>query len=285
MSPDPISPISPEIRRTIIEAKENLGMTHMQICVQYGFDWDTVMNCLGNLSSKKIVEKDMYHQGFQYTFRWMKHRHNRQDPISKTLHNFLAKISKGQFPKKYFNDSSVQRISQFRLNRLKRGKVTEIGNTLINEGEIQQTHNVHDLSRIAKQTFMDHVKQKKHKPSHDDIQSRVLEEDPYGIAMEIPVWGNPPITRDIVTGHIDILRVFDNTLYVVDYKPEDSFMRSIPQVAFYGFLLEKNLNLNNVKCISFSKNKVWEYKPNILNKINDMLLEHNIKFFAWQRYL
>ncbi|MHA1453188.1 MAG: hypothetical protein ACTSRD_10030, partial [Promethearchaeota archaeon] len=84
---------------------------------------------------------------------------------------------------------------------------------------------------------------------------------------------------------IDLVRIIDETLFIVDYKPENTFMPSIPQVAFYGLLLQKNLNLKEIKCASFSNKKIWEYSPEILYEINDILSEHNINFFAWQKYI
>jgi hypothetical protein len=282
---NPFEPIPQEIKRTILDAKEN-GLTRMQICTEYGFDWDVVIHCFGE-SSNKIIEKEMFHQGIGYTFKWVKHRHTTlvQDKNAQVLYQYLTSIAKGRYPKEFFNDRTVQRISQFRLNRLKRGKVAEIGKKLIREGHIKETLSIHNLTKISKHLFADHVNQQKPKPSHDDIQTRILEKDTNSLAMEIPIWGNPPTTPDVVTGHIDLIRIIDDTLFIVDYKPENNFMPSVPQVAFYGFLMQKNLNLKNIRCASFSNKKIWEFSPNILYEINKILSEHNINFFVWQRYI
>ena len=167
------------------------------------------------------------------------------------MHQYLTSIAKGHYPKEFFNDKSVQRISQFRLKRLKRGKVAEIGKTLIREGHIKETLSIHDLTKISKHLFADHVNQQKPKPSHNDIQTRILEEDPHSLAMEIPIWGKPPTTPHVVTGHIDLIRIIDDTLFIIDYKPENNFMPSVPQVAFYGLLMQKNLNLKEYQVCIF----------------------------------
>jgi hypothetical protein len=203
----------------------------------------------------------------------------------KVLYRYLANIAKENYPKEIFNDRSMQRISQFRLKRLKRGKVAEIGKRLIREGYIEETLSIHELTKISKHLFAEHVNARKPKPSHHDIQTRILELDPHSLAMEVPVWGTPPITPEIVTGHIDLIRVIDNTVYIVDYKPENNFMPSIPQVAFYGLLMRKNLNLKNLTCLSFNHKKAWEFKPDILHEIDKILSEHNINFFTWQKYI
>lgn len=278
-------PISPEIRQTILEAKEN-GMTRMQICLQFGLDWETVLHCLSQ-STDKIIEKDMYHQGFRYTFKWVKNRHlvSQQDRDSPILHRYLSEITKNHYPLELFNNINIQRISQFRLNRLKRGIVAEIAKKLIVEKHINETISIHELTKIAKHTIAEHVNAQKPKPSHVAVQTRILEVDPYSIAMEVPIWGTPPLTAAPVTGHIDIIRIVDDAVQIVDYKPENNFMPSVPQVAFYGILLQKSLNLKKVTCVSFSSKKFWEYKPDILYFLNDILVEHNIKFFSWQQFL
>ncbi|TFG20054.1 MAG: hypothetical protein EU530_04320 [Promethearchaeota archaeon] len=282
---NPFESIPQEIKQTILDAKEN-GLTRMQICTQYGFDWDVVIHCFGE-SQKKIIEKEMVHQGIGYTFKWVRHRYSALSQNTKTqvLYKYLSTIAQGHYPKEFFNDRSVQRISQFRLNRLKRGIVAEIGKSLIREGHIQETLSIHPLTKIAKHLFAEHVNQQKPKPSHNDIQTRILEKDPHAMAMEIPIWGNPPITPEVVTGHIDLLRFVDDVLFILDYKPENNFMPSVPQVAFYGYLLQKNLNLKNIRCASFSNKRIWEFNPDILNEINRILSEHNINFFAWQKYI
>jgi hypothetical protein len=285
MPMNPLDPIPSNIRQTILDAKES-GLTRMEICTQYGFDWDVVIHCFED-SAPKILEKDMYHQGFRYTFKWVKYRHSSLPKVNnvKVLYRYLGNISKENYPKELFNDRSMQRISQFRLKRLKRGKVAEIGRHLIHEGYIQETLSIHELTKISKHLFADHVLAQKPKPSHHDIQTRILEVDSHSLAMEIPIWGKPPITPEIVTGHIDLIRIIDNVIYIVDYKPESNFMPSLPQVAFYGLLMRKNLNLKNIKCISFNNKKAWEFKPEILHELDAILKEHNINFFTWQKYI
>jgi hypothetical protein len=90
------------------------------------------------------------------------------------------------------------------------------------------------------------------------------------IATEIPVWRPPPTP---CTGHIDLLQISEEETIVVDYKPEGNFMRSLPQVAFYGFLLGHNLKLSNVTCISFNDKDAWQYEPSILSEEVDPSLE------------
>ena len=177
MPMNPFNPIPQDIRQTIIEAKNN-GLTRMEICVKYGFDWDVVIHCFED-SPVKVIEREMYHQGFRFTYKWMKYRHEaiQQESLSqtKTMYQYLRNIAQGKYPKEFFNNGTLQRISQFRLNRLKRGIVAEIGKDLIREGHIQETLSIHKLTKISKQLFAEHVNARKPKPSHHDIQSQILE--------------------------------------------------------------------------------------------------------------
>jgi hypothetical protein len=58
----------------------------------------------------------------------------------------------------------------------------------------------------------------------------------------------------------------DNSIIVADYKPENHFLRSLPQVATYGLFIKKMLKLEKIRCISFSKDKLWLYDPEIIKK-------------------
>ena len=74
------------------------------------------------------------------------------------------------------------------------------------------------------------------KPNHEHVLKHILREDDKSLATEIPIWTKNPKS---VTGHIDLLRNDGNVIQVVDYKPEGNFVRSIPQVAYYGFIIKK----------------------------------------------
>ena len=101
----------------------------------------------------------------------------------------------------------------------------------------------------------------KFKPRYDSI-----------LASELLLWSEVNDNQfDInhITGHADYL-VYNpscDTFYLCDYKPDEiSFLPIIPQVAMYGILFKKYLDLKNinVKCIVFNKNYSWEFDPFIL---------------------
>ncbi|MFX0146506.1 MAG: hypothetical protein ACFE8E_02030, partial [Candidatus Hodarchaeota archaeon] len=89
-----------------------------------------------------------------------------------------------------------------------------------------------------------------------------------------------------ITGHIDLIQIQDNTIKVIDYKPEGNFMYSLPQVATYGLLLKSVLNIDHIRCISFNKSCAWEYDPNILlSDIKEYLKLRNIDNRLWEQYI
>jgi len=93
------------------------------------------------------------------------------------------------------------------------------------------------------------------------------------LASELLLWSEVNDNQyDInhITGHVDYL-VYDpscETFYLCDYKPDEiSFLPIIPQVAMYGVLFKKLLDLKsiNVKCIVFNKKHSWEFDPFIID--------------------
>ena len=244
--------------------------------------------------SSTIIEKIFYHQGIKYPFRWACYNHpinkNKENKCSKALWMYLHNISIGNYDIKLFNNRSIKRISQFRLNYLKRGMVPKIGKKLINEGVIQEKKREDKTVYITKQIYENFEKNiPEMKVGHNEILSVILKKDKESIATEIPIWSR--MTPEPITGHIDLLRIHDNKIHVSDFKPEGNFMRSIPQVAYYGLLLKQNfkrlfgINIG-ILCSSFNKNSIWFYEPEqILTRIKEILSELKIKKFDWEAFV
>ena len=88
-----------------------------------------------------------------------------------------------------------------------------------------------------------------------------------------------------------------NTIYVCDYKPDMSmndrgyysFLNSVPQVAGYGLLLQKQGDLK-VKNVIFNNKEAWVFDPNkVLDPINEFMAENNEGWYppwaAFSKYL
>lgn len=140
-------------------------------------------------------------------------------------------------------------------------------------------------------------------PSHDEILTAILLHHEGALSIEVPVWtrkkscleqfvvsDNPNEGFDCdfsqsLTGHIDLL-LWDSSsqcIIVADYKPEGYFLRSLPQVAIYGLILQKNLNLPRILCLSFNKDSAWLYSPHILfEDINPILSQYGNPKLSWR---
>ncbi|KKL76476.1 hypothetical protein LCGC14_2044510 [marine sediment metagenome] len=123
-------------------------------------------------------------------------------------------------------------------------------------------------------------------PSHSGVSKAVTNHlNQYILAVELQIERKNGAKR--VTGHIDILLIVGDTLYVVDYKPDghgdqmtnplsptykhlsSSFIQSIPQVAAYAKILKKAYGVSKVVCVTFNKDSAWVYQDSFLeNKMS-----------------
>ena len=98
---------------------------------------------------------------------------------------------------------------------------------------------------------------------------------------------------DYLTGHIDLLISKNNSIYVIDYKPNSKdFLKCLPQVGMYGLLLKKKINVPNIKikCLIFNEKKSWKFDPSILlTEIHNISLELDKKYSSfspiWEAFI
>jgi len=250
-------------------------------------EWKQIFNVQPSVSD---VSKCFCHRGIIYPFNWSKQHHleyQKQNlPESRELWRYLNRISREDFPIDLFNDETIRRISGFRINGLERGLAPKIGQQLIDENLIHDKsieNNIVNLTQQCIQLF--EVNGIGYKLNHDVILRNLLKEDKSTIACEVPIWKDD---SEPITGHIDLIRIDEHTktLQIIDYKPEGQFMHSLPQVAFYGILIKKNLKIENCKCYSFNKKSIWEYEPEkTLKRTSELLQERRSKQFDWQMYI
>jgi len=78
----------------------------------------------------------------------------------------------------------------------------------------------------------------------------------------------------------------DRNLVIADYKPEGHFLRSLPQIASYGLMLKRIMNLEQVKCISFRKEDAWIYDPEIVRThLEKYVIENENPELSWRSLL
>ncbi len=196
-----------------------------------------------------ILYKSFEH-GWFYHYRLHK---SKLDSISKdfnTLKIFLENVLEN-CPDDYFRKGP--RISKQKIN-LK----AELYNL--------KGHEISKLAEIAMQN-------KTHSP-HTTIQLFMLNHDNATIATEVPLWLEENEMQEYkhifnssfpVTGHIDVLRIEDNKIWIWDYKPKAYKEKYAPfQVYFYARMLSKrtNIPLENFRCGYFDENEAYVFDPN-----------------------
>ena len=121
------------------------------------------------------------------------------------------------------------------------------------------------------------------KTNHSKVQVFMLEHDDNTVATEVPVWlhknefnFNKLINEKPLTGHIDVLRVEEDKIWVWDYKPraiEEKYAAT--QIYFYSLMLSNRtgIPLERIKCGYFDDRHTFVFDPNSVSldakKLND----------------
>ena len=130
----------------------------------------------------------------------------------------------------------------------------------------------HEISNLAS-LGLKHNKDK-FRDNHSKVQVFMLENDDKTIAMEVPVWLNDKEFENFLrtfrsdeplTGHIDILRVEDDKIWIWDYKPkslEEKFAST--QIYFYCLMLSNRtgIPLEKFRCGYFDDRTAFVFDPN-----------------------
>ena len=213
-----------------------------------------------------IKQASLNHKGGFYFYRV--HNKKLDDNCNGfgSLKNFLSEMF-DNCPNEYFNSGPRSSMLRFKLDL----DIKKI-----------QGHEMCDLARNALLENKD-----RYNNNHLKVQSFMLENDSKTIAVEIPIWLydneldyylNLFKTIQPLTGHIDILRLEDNKIWIWDYKPNsDNEEFASTQVYFYALMLSKRtkININNFRCGYFDKDYAYMFKPDQ----NILIKNKNIKEF------
>ena len=129
----------------------------------------------------------------------------------------------------------------------------------------------HEVIKLAKLGL--EVNAERFKSGHSKVQVFMLENDHKTIAIEVPLWFSPEesklyseiLGKDPLTGHIDLLRVEDNKIWVWDYKPNAiSEKFATTQTYFYALMLSQRagIPLSNFMCGYFNSAYAFTFDPN-----------------------
>lgn len=109
------------------------------------------------------------------------------------------------------------------------------------------------------------------KERHEKVENFFLVNDTATVATEVPVYILPEEldavnlpTEKVITGHIDIVQVRGNKVYVMDYKPgARNERRAYLQLLLYALALgaRTNIELKNMVCAYFDHDDYFEFRP------------------------
>jgi ATP-dependent exoDNAse (exonuclease V) beta subunit len=96
----------------------------------------------------------------------------------------------------------------------------------------------------------------------------MLANDVTTIAVEVPVWFWAKEINEGISGHIDILQIRNNKVFILDYKPEAvKDKKAIGQLFLYAraLSLRLGLTLDDVRCAWFDEENYFEFNPALAN--------------------
>ncbi len=143
-------------------------------------------------------------------------RFNHQQLYPFTIHNLKLNLKSKQLPQ----------LTRY-INWIKRSLPTKIflSGPRASQCNIDQKITINQKETIAPDlTKYALATQQKNQSAHDVVEQFFLYNDSSTVCTELPVFLNPKETRlfDIetpLTGHIDIIQIRNNNLYIMDYKP------------------------------------------------------------------
>jgi len=196
-----------------------------------------------------IISKTFHHADLYYSFKYHKAKLEQFGKYSE-LKNFIKNIpllAKDQ----YFTNTS--RCSQLKLqpNNI----------TISNYSQTQFNSLINNCLKLCANN----------KQRHNIVENFLLATDRDTIAIEVPIWFYDKQLGKI-SGHIDILQVKNNLIYILDYKPnanKENRDKVITQLYLYALAISfrTNLPLKHFRCTYFDENNIFSFRPNQL-KIN-----------------
>ena len=99
---------------------------------------------------------------------------------------------------------------------------------------------------------------------HKIVERFMLINDTATIACEVPVWYWDKKIDAGITGHIDMIQVRNNLVYLIDYKPNASKdKKAANQLYHYASALSyrAKVPLDSIRCAWFDEESYYEYDP------------------------
>lgn len=202
----------------------------------------------------ELIQQKCFWHGWKYDYAL--HRDKSGPLLSKEfapLHNYLDSLF-SKCPDDYFKQGPRGSKLKFPMHNI----------------DIRR-HNDHEVSLLC--SYGLDINAERFKSEHMKVQMFMLENDKKTVAMEIPVWLMPDETKEYskilndnfpLTGHIDLLRIENNKVWIWDYKPNaDNEKYASTQTYFYALMLSKRtgIPIENFMCGWFDTANAFVFKP------------------------
>lgn len=127
----------------------------------------------------------------------------------------------------------------------------------------------HEISKLASQALVNGNT----RDAHTIVELFLLQHDNKTVAVELPLWlENNELpdfnlifnSREPLTGHVDVLRIENNKVWIWDYKPRAMNEKyAVTQTFFYALMLSKRtkIPLENFRCGYFDSAYAFVFKP------------------------
>ncbi|MDP2908636.1 MAG: PD-(D/E)XK nuclease family protein [Nanoarchaeota archaeon] len=181
---------------------------------------------------------------------------------------YLEKVPTENFPHHIFGPKESCPEDQKTENRASQLKIC-----LLPAIKLSKNNLANKLAELALQLA------KNNKERHEKVQRFMLVNDSTTVAVEVPVY----LTHDDIgyfkernfalnfenyrtplTGHIDILQIRNNSIHILDYKPEaEKEKKAVKQLTVYALALASRtkLPLSCFKCAWFDEKNYYEFFP------------------------
>lgn len=205
---------------------------------------------------KMVIRQKAFWHGWRYDYAVHEHK------ATMLLGNGFSSLKDymgclfAECPNKYFNEGP-------RGSRLK-FQIPSLG---------IRRHNDHEVSFLT--GYGKAINAGRFNSEHMKVQMFMLENDKKTIAIEVPVWLVPDeearfsslfSEKKPLTGHIDILRIENNKVWVWDYKPNaEKEKYAATQTYFYALMLSKRtgIPIEKFMCGWFDSANAFVFKPSI----------------------
>ncbi len=121
---------------------------------------------------------------------------------------------------------------------------------------------------------------------HSVVENFMLINDSSTVACEVPVWLWEKNLNAGINGHVDVLQVRNDKIYILDFKPgaaREKVEKVGSQLFFYasGLSFRTGIGLDKFRCAWFDEYVYYEFEPARANvKFPESKWKSKFKFFS-----